>query len=1355
MKSIRKPIAAALICLAISTAVHAENSDPMMDFWGAYDPHKDALNSETIREWETEKGVFRIVRFDLGKLEGTNRKASPKVAAYFGFPKGEGKVPGIVHIHGGGQRADKTRVESWVELGFACVSINWGGLPLENDGGRNTDWDGLAAGFLREGVARGAGLDHHDTVRPDPHTLYKEPHLLNSSWNLIALAARRALTFLEGQEEVDGSRLGIEGHSMGGRSTVLSSIDPRVKASSPSVGGSGFLTEDIAGLPGSRRPMKAEDGLSLYRQVVSAESYWPHIKAPVLFLGSTNDFNSPTEFVVNAMSGLPASTERMLALAPHLNHRFDKGTDSARFLWMIAHLKGGFRFPKSSPAGLELKTEDHVPLFTVTPDRTAGLEIRSVEIYYSCGRDPRVRFWNSAEVTESGGSYSAPCPVFDVNEPLFAFANITYASGLTLPRRPGVAESDIVTVTSEYQIVQAGELAKAGVIATRTRERLVDDFSHGMRDWYQLNPDNREHWFYATRKLIDPAFMGPKGAKLAFDVVTTAPGNRLAVGLELNTWQNYTGRKQDSYHTIVNLPEDGVNKVELSPADFRNKAGESPGDWDEVTELTLTPSRRVVDVPEAEWKGNAPELANLRWIGGEDGPRPYPHESRGGKAAADDREEFNKAIERSVERENLDKEAVAAITPPELWAGYDPDKGDFKEEIVSEKTEDGIMMRDSYISAYVLGEEIRVYCRYAVKAGATRVPGLMDVHGWMSKPNPDLAYVRNGWAVMAHDYCGKTGDRPHFTKYPAPLRYGNMDQNEGHRVKSTTPDGKQITDPRQTDDYLWYAIQRRVLSYLLAQREVDAGRIGAKGYSYGGTLMWNLAMDKRVKAVVSYFGIGWLEYYRTKRVWLYADPKTHAEKTSGERIYLDAIAPQAHAPYIGAACLWLNGSNDHHGGHERGEQTFRMFKEGVPWDFAHQARGHHNTEKLGDDCRLWLEKHVLGKNLFWPERPQAEIRIGDDGVPELRVTPASPERVKSLEIYFAKKDLVSFSRVWEDAPAASDGKVWTARLPVSDVNDYVFAFANITYESDGSKLVVSTDFQAAVPSELGDAVATAAAGAKADFGGWTDVAPVEGAGGVLGFRAMDEKAGTRNPDFGKGEAAPPGAKLVFRFYCTQPQKLRFIANGKFEAEILIGASNEWQSAELEASRFTDASNGGKMAGWADAKELAILPGNGADITKVIFTGFGWKAPATGGIPDPDGTGRIHLNVKMASEATGFWRLVDNASVSGAPVRIGGKEFTNGIGVHADSQLRFALGGRFSKFHVIPGPDDSHHGDLEMKVLVDGKEVFSTGKTNSREKVERRPLEISVKGAQELTLAVGSLGERGGDHASWAEAWLAP
>ena len=54
-------------------------------------------------------------------------------------------------------------------------------------------------------------------------------------------------------------------------------------------------------------------------------------------------------------------------------------------------------------------------------------------------------------------------------------------------------------------------------------------------------------------------------------------------------------------------------------------------------------------------------------------------------------------------------------SPPEVWADFDPDAGDFNEEIVHEETKDGVFYRDSYISAYILGEEVRVYCKYSVK----------------------------------------------------------------------------------------------------------------------------------------------------------------------------------------------------------------------------------------------------------------------------------------------------------------------------------------------------------------------------------------------------------------------------------------------------------------------------------------------------------------------------------------------------------------------------------------------------------------------------------------------------------------
>jgi len=216
-------------------------------------------------------------------------------------------------------------------------------------------------------------------------------------------------------------------------------------------------------------------------------------------------------------------------------------------------------------------------------------------------------------------------------------------------------------------------------------------------------------------------------------------------------------------------------------------------------------------------------------------------------------------------------ESPAAVpqSVTQVWADYDPSKGAFKEEIIKEETKDGNYYRESYISAYVVGEEIRVYCQYKVKAGAKNAPGFLNVHGWMGNPSIDNDYVTDGWAEMTYDYCGDSRDRPQYTKYPEKLRHCNMDAKFGGAIDSSTPDHKSITDPKQTSLYIWYAMSRRVLSYLEQQKEVDKTRLGARGYSYGGTLMWQLATDPRIKAVAAYFGIGWIEYYRTKSVWLY------------------------------------------------------------------------------------------------------------------------------------------------------------------------------------------------------------------------------------------------------------------------------------------------------------------------------------------------------------------------------------------------------------------------------------------------------------------------------------------------------
>ena len=693
-------------------------------------------------------------------------------------------------------------------------------------------------------------------------------------------------------------------------------------------------------------------------------------------------------------------------------------------------------------------------------------------------------------------------------------------------------------------------------------------------------------------------------------------------------------------------------------------------------------------------------------------------------------------------------------TPPEIWKNFDPDAGDFEEEIIFENTVEGIYHRESYISAYVNGETVRVYCKYSVKAGATNAPGLMDVHGWMGAPRISKDYVEEGWAVMAHDYCGKAHGRKHFTKYPPTLIHGNMDRAEGPPVWSSKNNRQDsIKHYNETSDYMWYVIQRRVLSYLLAQKEVDASRIGAKGYSYGGTIMWNLGMDSRVKAIVAYFGIGWNEYYRSKRVWMYNNPYTEPEKTPGESLYLSSMAPQAHAPHITAATLWLNGTNDHHGGHERSGQTFAMFKENVPWDFAVQARGHHNTEKLGNDCKLWLEKQVLGKDHFWPARPSSKTILDSEGVPEHFITPANPEKIKDIQIHYCLKSANNIERAWRDAKTSRNGDTWTAKMPVMNIDDYLFAYATIHYEND---CVVASDFVATIPSKIGSAVATDKPSNNLSdaTGAWKESAPVEGVGGVEGFRIYRSR-GTSNNQFSDPKwKAPAGAQLAFKFYCTQPQTIILSVNDNYQKTIEITASDDqWQPVVLAANELKSKHNANQsMPNWADTKKISLTPAPGSDITKVIFTGFKWEVGAPKQ-PEPSKDGKTYLTPAMASQTDSFWRVMQDIAVSGTPISIAGKVYQRGLGVHANSKISFPLNGKFTTFHTIPGPDDAHRGLIEMKILVDGKEMYTSGKIR-KDNFRAKPVSIPVKGAKQITLVVTDAGDgKGGDHANWAAAYL--
>ena len=612
--------------------------------WADFDSRREPLEVEVIRESVADGIVLKHVRYVVGTFGGKKTR----VAAFYSYPEGGSKLPGIVQLHGGGQRAMPDAARFWASHGYAAVAVNWGEHVIGEPDDPNTDWAGIPAGFF--------GPKHHNDVTPDAGTIHNIPHAWNSSWLLYSAAARRAITFLEERPEADGSNVGVTGHSMGGRLTVLTAIDPRVKAASPSVGGSGYLYTDIAGVPGSARRMQAD--LDLYSRTLDCRNYWPLIKCPVMYLGATNDFNSPMEMVVQGFASLPKNNGAM-SFTPHMNHRFTTDNFAARVRWFETHLKGTFQFPNLASAQLKLKTDDGVPRFTVRPDLSLPHALKVVEVFYGYDRDPRARFWRSARVERDGDVFVAECPVMELSEPLFAFASVTYETGSLIKMPPGYADTSLLTVTSECPKAFPHQLKEAGVRAELKRQRLIEDFKHGWRDWSLVGVGHREHWNYETHKVNDPAFVGPRGASLALDVETSGPDETLAVILESDKWRGYTGRKPRRFVSLVELSDAGSHSLNLLLDQFTTSDGEVLANYDFVTSLILTPGQKEwPDKANKSWQSQVPTFGNIRWEGGEFAPRSRPYLKQGVSeidADAAFRQQFKQDVEESVRRESEDE----------------------------------------------------------------------------------------------------------------------------------------------------------------------------------------------------------------------------------------------------------------------------------------------------------------------------------------------------------------------------------------------------------------------------------------------------------------------------------------------------------------------------------------------------------------------------------------------------------------------------------------------------------------------------------------------------------------------------
>lgn len=596
---------ALLTCLLIAAfamrqATAADVPTTVRALFTDFDPRKDPLGAQVVREWEKDAIVYRYVTFHIG----TFKDKPARLAAFFAFPKGAKKLPGLLHLHGGGQRAFLNEVEFYAKRGYPCLSINWGGREMEQakDGDPNTDWG--AVDPTQTNVPGYFNLQPGDKYL-DP---FESPR--NNNWYLLTLGARRGLTFLEQQPEVDPDKLGVYGHSMGGNLTVyVAGTDDRVKAAAPSVGGSGFRTQHWPLLP-QHKPQIPNGDVKLFGATLGFESYAPRIKAPVLWLGATNDFHGIMDDTYRTGELIPHKNVRY-SFTPHMNHRFTPEFAVTRPLWFDQYLKGSFTFPTTPVSKLNFGMKDHVPMLEVTPD--VSQLVAEVHIYYSVDPDPRARFWRSTAASRSGDTWTAKLPLLSVDQPLFAFANAIYNLKKS-ESEPHAHPTELFAISSVLHTVAPKDVASSGANATDKPDPVIDDFASGWRDWYTLSAENPHHWEYSTRKLTDPKWQGQSGQRLILEVQAEKP-NELVIVLTENSFRSYRG-KMTEFVAVVKL--DGgkdIQTVSLQPKDFKASDGEGLLGWQNVDLLSFRAyydkGRKLLG--SKDWTGPQPSFRKLWW----------------------------------------------------------------------------------------------------------------------------------------------------------------------------------------------------------------------------------------------------------------------------------------------------------------------------------------------------------------------------------------------------------------------------------------------------------------------------------------------------------------------------------------------------------------------------------------------------------------------------------------------------------------------------------------------------------------------------------------------------------------------
>jgi dienelactone hydrolase len=347
--------------------------------------------------------VCREVRFKSHDWRGR----PVRIFGYYAYPKTRnGRVPGLLIVHGGGGYATLDRVTEAAAQGYAALSID---LP--------------GGGTLREGKSRSTGPDM--TVR---QLFTVKPDLCDNYIYNAVLAQMRAISFLRTRPEVDPSRIGLMGVSWGGATGLITtSLDRRITCF-VNIYGAGLLWDGSTWHNYLRKLPEGE--FRLWEANFDPSRYVPDIRVPVLGVTGTNDNCYYLGRFLRTLRAIQPTPD--LVLRPNLDHKIDDTARSACFRWLAVKLKGDHA--KAPPRLAGLKIEATAKGARVSVQAGGQVAVRRAEVCYGPVGDVgwTNREWRTVKCSPDryAAWWSADIPL--PTQITYAFASVQFADGSLL-----------------------------------------------------------------------------------------------------------------------------------------------------------------------------------------------------------------------------------------------------------------------------------------------------------------------------------------------------------------------------------------------------------------------------------------------------------------------------------------------------------------------------------------------------------------------------------------------------------------------------------------------------------------------------------------------------------------------------------------------------------------------------------------------------------------------------------------------------------------------------------------------------------------------------------------------------------